>query len=206
MVRDIDVGASRDCLGKYIRVRVVVDIDKPLQRFFRVNMSNLNKEVVMLLCYKRLPKYCLGCGLIGHSVNECLHEDETSNASTEDKYKFGSWLHASSLVKSVKSQTRRDNLIINFKPMRSLNNLSGYRAINVCNDDVSKKSHCMVLQQVSAPIQVSRTSEVQGVSVLGGGSRAFRVAIDKNNRALLEDYSAGGESLLKVLDRGSRTY
>ncbi|KAL5851986.1 hypothetical protein ACOSQ3_007104 [Xanthoceras sorbifolium] len=104
--------------------------------------------------------------------------------------------------------------------MRSLNNLSGYRAITsdrsgsaleseatrVCNDDVSKKSHCMVLQQVSAPIQVSRTSEVQGVSILGGGSRAFRVAIDKNNRALLEDYSAGGESLLKVLDRDSRTY
>ncbi|KAL5784803.1 hypothetical protein ACOSQ2_007195 [Xanthoceras sorbifolium] len=88
--------------------------------------------------------------------------------------------------------------------MRSLNNLSGYRAINVCNDDVSKKSHCMVLQQVSAPIQVSRTSEVQGVSVLGGGSRAFRVAIDKNNRALLEDYSAGGESLLKCLVRDQR--
>ncbi|KAL5819704.1 hypothetical protein ACOSQ4_023546 [Xanthoceras sorbifolium] len=30
-VRDIDLGATKDCLGRYLRVRVVIDASKPLK-------------------------------------------------------------------------------------------------------------------------------------------------------------------------------
>ncbi|KAL5808299.1 hypothetical protein ACOSQ3_028990 [Xanthoceras sorbifolium] len=48
-VREIDDGASGDCMGKFIRVRVLVDIAKLLQRFLKVNMGRAGKEVIMLL-------------------------------------------------------------------------------------------------------------------------------------------------------------
>ncbi|KAL5826472.1 hypothetical protein ACOSQ3_018323 [Xanthoceras sorbifolium] len=48
-VREIDTGASRDYMGKFIQVRVFVDITKPLQRFLKVNMGRAGKEVIMLL-------------------------------------------------------------------------------------------------------------------------------------------------------------
>ncbi|KAL5837394.1 hypothetical protein ACOSQ3_014563 [Xanthoceras sorbifolium] len=51
-----------------------VAIDKPLQRFLKVNMGRENKEVVMLLRYERLQEYCFVCGLIGHSIRECVHD------------------------------------------------------------------------------------------------------------------------------------
>ncbi|KAL5763795.1 hypothetical protein ACOSQ2_016389 [Xanthoceras sorbifolium] len=37
-VVDLDVGASGDCYGKYIHVRVVVDITQPLKRFLKVKI------------------------------------------------------------------------------------------------------------------------------------------------------------------------
>ncbi|KAL5781979.1 hypothetical protein ACOSP7_007008 [Xanthoceras sorbifolium] len=74
-MREIDTGASSDCLGKYIRVRVVIDIKKPLQHFLKVNMGGSGKAVVMLLWYERLKEYCFEYGFVGHSIRECAHGD-----------------------------------------------------------------------------------------------------------------------------------
>ncbi|KAL5764614.1 hypothetical protein ACOSQ2_017208 [Xanthoceras sorbifolium] len=104
-VREIDAGASGDCLGKYIRVRVVLDISKPLQRFLKVNMGNPGKDVIMLLRYKRLLQYCFGYGFIGHSMRECEHGSGVGDTRLKDS-SFGLWMRASSPVKSRRAPDR----------------------------------------------------------------------------------------------------
>ncbi|TXG48842.1 hypothetical protein EZV62_024717 [Acer yangbiense] len=37
-VWEVDVGPSGDCLGKFLRVRVAIEVDKPLRRFLRVDV------------------------------------------------------------------------------------------------------------------------------------------------------------------------
>ncbi|KAL5852219.1 hypothetical protein ACOSQ3_007337 [Xanthoceras sorbifolium] len=110
-VREIDTGASGDCLGKYIRVRVVLDISKPLQRFLKVNMGNPGKDVIMLLRYERLPEYCFGYGFIGHYMRECEHGFGVGDTGLEDS-SFGSWMRASSLVKSRVVRPASDTAIV----------------------------------------------------------------------------------------------
>ncbi|KAK2661449.1 hypothetical protein Ddye_000023 [Dipteronia dyeriana] len=46
-VREVDVGSSSDCLGKFLRVRIAILIDKPLRRFLRVDV----------LCDEEVRKY-----------------------------------------------------------------------------------------------------------------------------------------------------
>ncbi|KAL5835513.1 hypothetical protein ACOSQ3_015071 [Xanthoceras sorbifolium] len=84
VVREIDTVVG-NCLGKYIRVRVVIDITKPLQHFLKVNMGGSGKAVVMLLRYELLPEYYFECGFIGHSVKEYMCGNG-SNGGGRDEY------------------------------------------------------------------------------------------------------------------------
>ncbi|KAL5816006.1 hypothetical protein ACOSQ3_024384 [Xanthoceras sorbifolium] len=89
VVREIDAGASGDCLGKYIRVRVVIVITKPLQRFFKVKMGGFGKAVVMLLRYERLPEYCFECGLVGHPLVEGTQGRENVGPDNQEIARLG---------------------------------------------------------------------------------------------------------------------
>ncbi|KAL5766452.1 hypothetical protein ACOSP7_017069 [Xanthoceras sorbifolium] len=55
-VTDIDVGATGDCLGRFLRVRVVIDVTKPLNRYLRVCLSEGDPDTVLLLRYESPPK------------------------------------------------------------------------------------------------------------------------------------------------------
>lgn len=71
-MEDIDTRASGDCLGKYLRIRVKINITKPLERAFNFVWDDKNNPIKLLLSYERLPEYCYFCGHIGHSQSECL--------------------------------------------------------------------------------------------------------------------------------------
>ncbi|KAL5779811.1 hypothetical protein ACOSQ2_010548 [Xanthoceras sorbifolium] len=74
---EIDVGATGDCLGKYLRVRVKIDITKPLQRCLKIDLGEKD-EILLLL------RECVG-------ANKQKEEVEQS---------YGSWLCASSPTKA----------------------------------------------------------------------------------------------------------
>ncbi|KAH7543859.1 hypothetical protein JRO89_XS15G0033400 [Xanthoceras sorbifolium] len=57
--------------GLFLRLRVAIDISKPLKRVLRVKLDRMKEEKTLLLKYERLPEYCLCCGLVGHSYREC---------------------------------------------------------------------------------------------------------------------------------------
>ncbi|KAL5862997.1 hypothetical protein ACOSQ3_000511 [Xanthoceras sorbifolium] len=104
-VMDIDVGATGDCLGRFLRVRVVIDITKPLNRYLRVGLSEGDPDTVLLLRYERLTEYCFQCGVVGHVVRECQIANDIGGSSLAPDYKFGVWMRAESPPKARFSRT-----------------------------------------------------------------------------------------------------
>ncbi|KAL5756272.1 hypothetical protein ACOSQ2_021018 [Xanthoceras sorbifolium] len=100
MIKDIDVCASGDCLGKFLRIRVVIDVSKPLKRVLRVKLDGMTEEKTLLLKYERLPKYCFSCGLIGHSYRECTLIEDVHIPKKGEHFTFGVWMRASSPIKA----------------------------------------------------------------------------------------------------------
>ncbi|KAL5848934.1 hypothetical protein ACOSQ3_006996 [Xanthoceras sorbifolium] len=57
---------SRECWGKFMRLKVRVDISKPLVRGIRVWLEEFETIVIALLRYERLPEFCYVCGMVSH--------------------------------------------------------------------------------------------------------------------------------------------
>lgn len=100
-VKDIDTGDDGDCLGNFMRVRVEIDVTKPLERCSNVELFE-GEEVTVLLKYERLPDYCFDCGLLGHTDKECPSEDPNREFSFKTKAKYADWLKAPLPVKFKK--------------------------------------------------------------------------------------------------------
>ncbi|KAL5758173.1 hypothetical protein ACOSP7_020784 [Xanthoceras sorbifolium] len=77
-VAELDTRLRGECFGKYLRVRVWVDVTKPLKHFLRVRMAANKPEIVMLLNL---------LSLVGHR-----------DAETTTQY--GLWLRATSPTKN----------------------------------------------------------------------------------------------------------
>ncbi|KAL5783297.1 hypothetical protein ACOSP7_008326 [Xanthoceras sorbifolium] len=107
-VTDIDVGATGDCLGRFLRVRVVIDVSKPLSRYLRMCLSEGDPDTVLLLRYERLTEYCFQCGVVGHVVRECQLAHDSSGSSSVPEFKFGTWMRAESPPKARYPQTVND--------------------------------------------------------------------------------------------------
>lgn len=83
---DDETGGWRD----YLRIRIKLDIEKPLTRIVYVLMGEKGNRVPFRIKYEKLPKFCAVCGLLGHVVSEC-------GDGVHDKaaYQYGDWLIAS---------------------------------------------------------------------------------------------------------------
>lgn len=71
-------------INPYHRVRVLVDITKPLKRYQLIRLKN-NNTMKISLKYERLPHFCFLCGLMDHIEKDCSHVAE------EDKEKGYGW-------------------------------------------------------------------------------------------------------------------
>lgn len=56
---------------RFIRVRVWIDITKPLKKGFFLKRNN-DEDAWVKFKYERLSDYCYGCGRVGHNVNDCV--------------------------------------------------------------------------------------------------------------------------------------
>ncbi|KAL5757093.1 hypothetical protein ACOSQ2_021839 [Xanthoceras sorbifolium] len=106
-VKEIDVGSSGDYFGKFLRIRVCVDIQKPLHKALRVKLDGVNKEKTLLLKYERLPEHCYLCGMLGHSFRECSQCDESNFNGDVSTLPYGVWMRATSPSKSRPSWSNR---------------------------------------------------------------------------------------------------
>lgn len=60
-VRMVDKTGSRDCIGRFLRVKIRFNVLEPLMRGTLVNFPDDGKVWVDFK-YESLPKYCLICG------------------------------------------------------------------------------------------------------------------------------------------------
>ncbi|TXG58157.1 hypothetical protein EZV62_015986 [Acer yangbiense] len=88
---------SKDCWGKFMKVKVQIDISKPLKRWLRLKLDKSNDIVMVSLKYERLPEFCYVCRIIGHASKECSDEEAKIEALKGVSTKFGSWMRASAL-------------------------------------------------------------------------------------------------------------
>ncbi|KAK1551390.1 hypothetical protein Q3G72_034768 [Acer saccharum] len=106
-VVDFDTGDPGSNMTKYIRVRVILEIDKPLRRCLRVDVLGDGVESVMLVKYERLPEFCFRCGLLGHMTKDCPDKPLHSGEAKEEELLFGYWMRAAAPARRYGTGGRR---------------------------------------------------------------------------------------------------
>ncbi|KAL5854858.1 hypothetical protein ACOSQ4_004660 [Xanthoceras sorbifolium] len=106
-VKEIDLGATGDCVGKFIRVRATIDISRPLKRGLRIQLEDSCEEQTLLLRYEKMPEFYFVCGMIGHSSRECPSLETSADGLLHDNHKYGTWLRANSPPRDRQLRTGR---------------------------------------------------------------------------------------------------
>ncbi|KAJ4723314.1 Zinc knuckle CX2CX4HX4C [Melia azedarach] len=109
-VEDIDSDPNGSCFGKFLRVRISIDITKPLRRGIKIKLQVEEECTVLPLLYERLPDFCFYCGCIGHVFRECTSSSpHVMSMTVKDKqFEYGPWLRASTFAEKLKHLKSRD--------------------------------------------------------------------------------------------------
>lgn len=67
---EVDLEDEEIKWGEYMRVRVKLDISKPLLKKKKLAIEEFELMWVSF-SYEKLPDYCYGCLVIGHRYKEC---------------------------------------------------------------------------------------------------------------------------------------
>ncbi|KAL5849009.1 hypothetical protein ACOSQ4_007022 [Xanthoceras sorbifolium] len=81
---------SKECWGKFLRVKVSIDISKLLKRGIRLWLEEFGLLIVAPMRYECLPDYCFACGLIDHAFRECTDIEAKKEALRSSTSKYGS--------------------------------------------------------------------------------------------------------------------
>lgn len=84
-------------IGPYVRVRISIDIMKPLQKMVFLELKD-DDEVELSVLYERLPDFWFCYRLIGHQFKEC----ETDKGQPKDKLPYGTYMKALSKAEKTK--------------------------------------------------------------------------------------------------------
>ena len=79
--------------GQFIRVRVAVDVTKPLCRGRMITWDQGRDNWVSFM-YERLPNICYWCGLLSHDDKECEMWLRSKDGLSAEEQQFGPWLRA----------------------------------------------------------------------------------------------------------------
>ncbi|KAI7989409.1 Uncharacterized protein LOK49_LG13G02902 [Camellia lanceoleosa] len=67
---DMDYAEGGVAWGKSLRIRVAINIHKPLRRGMKITLGQKD-PVWVSFKYERLPNFCFACGILGHNQREC---------------------------------------------------------------------------------------------------------------------------------------
>ncbi|CAI9778772.1 unnamed protein product [Fraxinus pennsylvanica] len=92
-VLSVNTDSSGVCMGEFLRVKVLINISKPISRGRFLNIGGIKHWIPFK--YERLPKFCYHCGLIKHPVGRCEKKEEGLAIGNGFDQQYGAWLRAS---------------------------------------------------------------------------------------------------------------
>jgi hypothetical protein len=115
----VDVDDNGQAAGEYLRIKVKIDITKPLMRATTIYLENeddkksedenlVREDVdeggngrVISFKYEFLPDFCYVCGIIGHNDRAC-----STGIAKGDQQQYGAWLRADVMKKTYNEEDR----------------------------------------------------------------------------------------------------
>ena len=88
--------------NEFLRVRVVLDISKPLPRCCKLRSEGEHIGWV-LLKFERLPNFCYWCGRVIHNERECELWLRSKGNLKKEEQQYGDWLRAETVRSSRKT-------------------------------------------------------------------------------------------------------
>ncbi|KAK3003016.1 hypothetical protein RJ639_013251 [Escallonia herrerae] len=98
----VDLNEDGTGWGKFLRIRTLIDIRKPLMR--GVLVKNGTDQLLVGIKYERLPNFCFHCGCLGHIEKDCDARYRLSQES-QKKSSYGVWLKAEPDRKSFQKRS-----------------------------------------------------------------------------------------------------
>jgi hypothetical protein len=90
---EVDVPENGIGWGRYLRICVDIDITQPLLRGKILEFDG-GAPFWVDFRYEHLPIFCYQCGMLGHSVHDCLEGRRSGGDPNTPIDKFGPWLRA----------------------------------------------------------------------------------------------------------------
>jgi hypothetical protein len=89
-VEEVDTDEDGVGWGKFLRVRIRVDLTKPLMRGKRLKVQGVSMWIDFQ--YERLPRFCFSCGVVQHGPTGCKKRFNPPSQGGDEEY--GQWLRA----------------------------------------------------------------------------------------------------------------
>lgn len=91
-IEDIDVAGDGVGWGKFLRIRMGIDAEKPLARGRMIQLKGRQNWVAFQ--YEKLPRFCFGCVIICHAIGGCRLGGSRRLHGEEEEKQYGPWLRA----------------------------------------------------------------------------------------------------------------
>lgn len=102
-LEDVDLAGDGAGWGRYLRIRVRIDLSKPLERWRALHLGDQSYWVT--LKYEKRPMFCFFYGKVVHGRLGCPKRQDSRVNAVEDKKQWGTWLRAE--VRRQSSQSDR---------------------------------------------------------------------------------------------------
>ena len=91
LVMEVDVSDSGVQWGKFLRVRIMMDISKKLVRRKKITIEGGESKWIHFK-YERLPNFCYKCGLLSHAIRDCPESTGLNFQMDDSQLQYGAWL------------------------------------------------------------------------------------------------------------------
>jgi hypothetical protein len=94
VVEEVEVDEDGVGWEEYLRVRIVLDLTKPLSRGRFLHIRE--KAIWITFKYEKIPRFCFKCGIIRHGGRGCIAPGGRRMLGNKGENQFGPWLRVTS--------------------------------------------------------------------------------------------------------------